>query len=147
MTTLTSQTSQKYTIKEEVANSITHGVGFLLSLGVLGTLSAFSSIYGDVWHITGCAIFAFAMIFLYGASTLYHAIQNTKAKSVLRFIDHSAIFVLIAGTYTPFAFVTLRGWIGWTLFGIVWGITLFGIIFQGVILKKKRYLSVIYILW
>ena len=134
---------QQYSIKEEIANSITHGIGFLLSFGVLGTLTAFAAVYGSALHITACSIFAFSMIFLYGASTLYHAIPIQRVKKILRIIDHSAIFVLIAGTYTPFALITVKGVLGWSIFGMIWGIAIFGIIFQNSLLKKRRYFSVI----
>lgn len=117
-------------IKEEIVNALTHGVGaFAGSVGgaVLITLA---SLYGDVWQIVGASVFVAALVLLYTASTLYHAIQYKKAKTRLKVLDHCAIFVLIAGTYTPFALVTLRGPWGWTLFGVAWGLAALGIIFK-----------------
>lgn len=99
-------------------------------------MTVFASLYGDPWHVTSAAIFGSTMVLLYLASTLYHAIQSPRAKQVLRGFDHAAIYLLIAGTYTPFALVSLRGPWGWSLFGVVWGLALFGIIAQGGFLRR-----------
>ena len=128
----------RYTRGEEIANSITHGIGAVLAIGGLAVLVAFSSIYGNVWHIVSCSVFGAALIFLYTASTLYHAIQGPRIKSVLRIIDHAAILLLIAGTYTPFTLVSLRGPWGWTLFGIIWGLATVGIILETTRLRRFR---------
>lgn len=130
-----------YSLGEEIANSVTHGIAALLSIAGLGVLTAFASLYGDAWHIVSCSIFGATMILLYTASTLYHSIQTPRIKSILRVIDHSAIYLLIAGTYTPFALVNLRGPWGWTLFGIVWGLALLGILFQTKLLRKRQWVS------
>jgi len=121
---------RQYTLGEEIANSITHGIGAVLSIAGLAVLSAFSSLFGNVWHIVSCSIYGATLILLYTSSTLYHSIFNQKVKKILRVIDHSAIFLLIAGTYTPFTLVTLHGTWGWSLFGTVWGIAVIGIIMQ-----------------
>lgn len=132
-----------YSLGEEIANSITHGVGIVLAIAGLGVLTAFASLLGNAWHIVSCSIFSATQILLYTASTLYHSIPYSRAKRVLRVIDHSAIFLLIAGTYTPFTLVSLRGVWGWLLFGIVWGIAVLGIVFQVALLKQKTIISVL----
>jgi len=126
-----------YSIKEEIAHSITHGVGIVLSIIGLTVLVTFSSLLGNVWHIVSTSIFGASLILLYTASTLYHAIPNPRAKSVLKQIDHSAIYVLIAGTYTPFLLVNLHGYIGWSLFVMVWLIAIMGIILE--VYRKDRF--------
>ena len=128
----------KYTTGEEIANSITHGVGILLAIGGLGVLTAFASVYGNHWHVVGCSIYAATMILLYSASTLYHSIRAPGAKRVLRIIDHSAIYLLIAGTYTPFTLVSLRGPLGWSLFAAVWSLAVMGIVLEVKSAKKKK---------
>ena len=135
-----SQTSppSRYRRGEEIANSITHGIGIVLAIGGLGVLTAFASLYGDAWHIVSCSIFGAALILLYAASPLYHAIQQPAAKSILRILDHSAILVLIAGTYTPITLVNLRGPWGWTLFGVIWGLALLGIVIEATSLRRFR---------
>ncbi len=132
----------RYSLGEEVANSITHGVGIALSIGGLAVLAAFAARFGDVWHIVSCSIFGATLILMYTASTLYHSIPLSDVKTVLRVIDHSAIFFLIAGTYTPFTLVNLRGPWGWSLFGIVWGIALLGVAFQVTLLRRWKIASV-----
>jgi len=128
--------------KEELANSITHGIGAVLSIGALGILTAFASLFGNTWHIVSCSIFGATLILLYSASTLYHSIQIPQAKTVLRVLDHAAIFLLIAGTYTPFVLVNIRGPWGWFLFTIVWTIALLGVIFQVSLLRHWPVASV-----
>jgi len=119
--------AHEYSPAEEIAHTVTHGVGILLSIGALVVLVAFSALYGDAWHIISTSIYGATLILLYAASTLYHGIPHPKAKQVLRRLDHAAIFLLIAGTYTPFTLVSLRGLLGWSLFGLVWGIALIGV--------------------
>ncbi len=136
---MTQNTStSRYSKGEEIANSIIHGIGIILAIGGLAVLAAYSTRYGNTWHIVSCSIFGAALIFLYTASTLYHAIQRPGAKSVLRILDHSAILVLIAGTYTPITLVSLHGPWGWTLFGIIWGLALLGIIIETTRLRRFR---------
>lgn len=130
--------SPRYSRGEELANSITHGIGIVFAICAMAILAVFASRYGDAWHIVSCSIFGAALILLYVASTLYHAVQRPKAKSVLRILDHSAILVLIAGTYTPFTLVNLRGPWGWSLFGIIWGLAVFGIAIETTRLRRYR---------
>jgi len=122
--------SRPYTRGEELANSLTHGVGALLAVGGLAVLVTFAVLRGDVWHVVACSIYGAAMVVLYTASTLYHAVSGPRAKSALQVFDHAAIFLLIAGTYTPFTLVSLRGPWGWSLFGTVWGLAVVGIIIE-----------------
>lgn len=116
-----------YSLGEEIANAVTHGLGVVLAIAGLAVMTAFAALYGDAWHITACAIFGASLIFCYATSTLYHSIQIEKARRVLRTLDHSAIFLLIAGTYTPFMLVSLRGPWGWSLLVAIWALALAGI--------------------
>ncbi|MFA7329876.1 MAG: hemolysin III family protein [Candidatus Delongbacteria bacterium] len=122
-------------LREEIASSVIHGVGLVFALAGLGVLTAFASTRGTPWHVTACSIYGATLILLFGASTLYHAVTQPRVRAVLRVIDHSAIYLLIAGTYTPFTLVNLRGPWGWSLFGVVWGLALLGIIFQTRLLR------------
>ena len=115
---------------EEFANTVTHGVGLGLSLAGFVVLIILAAMRGTAWHVVSCAVYGITLVILYAASTLYHAIQSPRAKRVLRIIDHGAIYLLIAGTYTPFTLVNLRGGLGWTLFGVVWGLAALGILFK-----------------
>lgn len=119
-----------YDKQEERLNIISHALGFVLSLVALVLLVRYAAVYGNVWHITSFAIFGGSLILLYAASTLYHYTQNPKLRLKLNVIDHAAIYVLIAGTYTPFTLVVLKGWLGWTLFGVSWGLAIAGILFK-----------------
>lgn len=112
---------------EEVANCVTHGVGLALSLAGFVALLLPAWAYGDAWHVTSGAVYGASLVTLYLASTLYHGARGPRAKRVLQALDHCCIYLLIAGTYTPFTLVTLRGGWGWTLFGLVWGLALAGI--------------------
>ncbi len=112
---------------EEIANSISHGIGLVATLVGTPFLIMHAARHGDAGFIVGTSIFSATMIFLYLASTLYHALPMGKAKGVFRVIEHSAIFLLIAGTYTPFTLGVLRGAWGWTFFGIVWGLAVAGV--------------------
>jgi len=132
-----------YDSKEEKLNVITHAIGLILSIAALVLLVVYSSIYGNVWHITSFAIFGGSLIVLYAASTLYHYVQNPKLRLKLNVFDHAAIYVLIAGTYTPFALVVLHGTIGWVIFGISWGLAFFGIIFKLFYIGKYDKISTI----
>ncbi|HVF92421.1 MAG TPA: hemolysin III family protein [Blastocatellia bacterium] len=117
-------------VYEELLNSITHGLGLALSIAGFLVLLVLSVIRGDAWHIAGCSIFGATLIFLYGASTLYHSFKALHLKRPLRILDHSAIYLLIAGTYTPFTLVNLRGPWGWSLFAAVWILAALGIVFK-----------------
>jgi hemolysin III len=137
--------TSRYTLGEEIANSITHGVGGLLAIAGLVVLTTFAALRGSAWHVVACTIFGATMVLLYAISTLYHAIQHPRAKAVLRVLDHSAIFLLIAGTYTPFTLVNLRGPWGWSLFGVIWGLALLGIVFQIGLLRRPVISVLLYI--
>ena len=126
-----------YSIKEEIAHSVTHGIGVLMSVVGIAALIVYSSKYGDAWHIVSSSIYGFTLITLYTSSTLYHSVTIPDLKKVLQKIDHAAIFLLIAGTYTPFTLVNLHGGWGWTLFGMVWSIAIAGMIME--LLVKNRY--------
>jgi hemolysin III len=115
---------------EELANSITHGVGLALSIIGLIVLIVLSVTRGTAWHILGCTIYGVTLVLLYSASTLYHSFRTPRLKRTLRILDHTAIYLLIAGTYTPFTLVNLRGFWGWTLFSLVWGLSVFGIVWK-----------------
>src|SRR5712671_4474396 len=115
---------------EEIANSVSHGVGCLAALVATPFLVLAAARRGGVIAIVGASVFAGTTVVLYLASTLYHALPRNRGKRVFRVIDHSAIFLLIAGTYTPFTLGVLRGAWGWTLFGIVWGLAALGILFK-----------------
>ncbi len=115
---------------EELANTIISGVGFVFAAAGSIVLVARAGNYGTARHILSCSVYGTALIFLYAASTLYHGIPFPRAKAILRAFDHSAIFLLIAGTYTPFALVSLRGVWGWSVFGVIWGLAALGIAFQ-----------------
>lgn len=111
-------------------NAITHGIGVVLSIVALVILIVFAALHGNGWHITACSIFGTALVVLYASSTLYHSVQRAPLKRLLRKFDHAAIFLLIAGTYTPFLLVSLRGPWGWSLFGVVWGMAVAGIVMK-----------------
>ena len=129
-------TQPHYSLNEEIANSITHFVGIVLAIVGSAVLMSVACKDGTVWHIVGCGVFAATLILLYAISVLYHGIQTPRAKRILRILDHSAIFLLIAGTYTPFTLVNLRGPWGWSLFGVIWGLAIFGVIFKITMLHR-----------
>jgi hemolysin III len=141
MPTLTLSTP-RYSLAEEIANSITHGIGIVLSIAGLATLTGFAGAFGNAWHIVSCSIYGATQIALYTASTLYHSVQHPRAKAILRSFDHSAIFLLIAGTYTPFTLVNLRGSWGWVLFGVIWALAVFGILAKSFLFKQKSVFTV-----
>lgn len=133
--------------KEEITNAITHGIGSCLSVAGLVILIVLSSLYGNAWHIVSFSIFGATLLILYLASTLYHSLTHEKAKLLFRKFDHISIFLLIAGTYTPYCLVALQGWIGWTLLGIVWCCAVIGTIFKSIHIGKLEILStVLYVL-
>jgi hemolysin III len=108
-------------------NWLTHAVGLALSLSAVPLLIVLASLRGTAWHIVGVSVYGATLITLYAASTIYHACRSQRLRNVFRVLDHSSIYLLIAGTYTPFALVNLRGPWGWTLLGLVWGIAIFGV--------------------
>ena len=119
-----------YTRSEEATNIITHAIGFFLGIAASVLMVVRASLHGDAWHIVGASIFGAGLVILYAASTIYHSARKPKARKFLRVVDHATIYVLIAATYTPFTLVTLNGWVGWTIFGIVWAFALTGIILK-----------------
>ena len=130
-----------YSDKEELLNTISHGIGLILSVPALILLIVYANIEGNIWHIVSFSIYGCSLILLYLASTLYHAAKKPELKQKLNIFDHSAIYVLIAGTYTPFALVTLNGFWGWLIFGIVWSIALIGLVLKLFYIGKYRKLS------
>ena len=131
-----------YSMTEEFAHSVTHGIGALMSVIGLATLLMYSSMYGDVWHIVSSSIYGSTLIALYTASTLYHGVTRPSLKKVLQRYDHAAIFLLIAGTYTPFTLVNLRGGWGWTLFGMVWSVAIVGMLMELIVKKRYKRISI-----
>lgn len=127
--------------EEEISNSITHGIGALLSVAALVILIVFASLYGNAWHVVSFTIFGTTMLLLYTSSTLVHALRPGRAKDFFEIMDHSAIYFFIAGTYTPYMFIAVKGWLGWTLFGIVWGMAIGGTIFKSFFVKKYMFTS------
>ena len=117
---------------EEVANSLTHGLGLALAIAGLVLMVVFAAKHGTARDVVGAVIFGSTLILLYLMSTLYHAFRGPRVKLVFKIFDHSAIFMLIAGTYTPFCLSALKGAVGWTLFGFVWGLAVLGIVFKAV---------------
>ena len=125
-------TRPAYTLGEEIAHAISHGVGALLAAAGLAVLMVAAATRGEgAWQVVPCAIYGAAMVLMFTMSTLYHSFTNPRVKRVFRVLDHEMIFLMIAGSYTPFVLITLRGALGWTLFGIVWGIAAAGLVFQG----------------
>ena len=119
----------EYRLGDILANAITHGVGAVLAIaGAIYLVAA--SARGSVWLVVSCSVFAGTLVLVYLCSTLYHSLVRTRARHVLRVLDHSAIYLLIAGTYTPFTLISLRGPVGWTLFAVVWALAVAGVIFK-----------------
>jgi hemolysin III len=135
-------TEPLYTLGEEIAHAVTHGLGLVLSIAALVTLVTMAALHGDARHVAGSAIFGVTLVLLYAASTLYHAIPAPRAKQVFRQLDHAAIFLLIAGTYTPFMLIALPGSWGWTLLAAVWGLALTGIVLQFGLPRAARRVAV-----
>lgn len=113
---------------DEFANVLTHGVGLVAAIAATVVLLVLAERRGDVWEITGVAVFGASMVIMYAASTAYHSVQLPMVKARLKVLDHAAIYLLIAGTYTPFMIDELRGGWGWSLFGVIWGLAVVGII-------------------
>jgi len=131
----------QYSIIEEIANSMTHGVGAVLAVIGVICLILYSGNYRDIWRVVGFSVFGASLFLLYLSSTLYHAVPNGRVKHFLRLMDHSAIFLLIAGTYTPILLVAMRGPWGWTLFGLIWSLAVAGLIFELAFLGRFKKVS------
>ena len=128
---------------DELVNSLTHGLGVALSIAAASVLIVLASTRGTAWHIVSCSIYGASLIALFLASTLYHGVRSPRLKHFLHILDHSAIYLLIAGTYTPFVLVTLRGPWGWSLFGVEWGLALCGIVFKSFFVERFTAVSVV----
>src|SRR6056297_3987789 len=127
---MSTSAGKRYTCGEEIANSFTHGIGAALSIAALVVLIVCSGNYHDPWRVVGFSIYGSTLLILYLASTLYHAFVHVRLKNFFRLMDHSSIFLLIAGTYTPVTLIAMRGEWGWTLFGLIWAMALAGWIFE-----------------
>ena len=136
-----SSDAKVYSVREEIAHSAIHGFGVALSVAGLIALVLTARRTGDAWDIAASAVYGATLVLLYVASTLYHGIPHLGAKRILRVLDHSAIYLLIAGTYTPFTLVSLRGPWGWTLFGLIWGLAILGITLKVAAIGRFRGLS------
>lgn len=140
-------TFPRYPVGQEIANSVTHGLGVLFSSAAIALLAYRAALFGDGWTIASCIVYGVTLFMLYTASTLYHAIPFPRAKRILKMGDHMAIYFLIAGTYTPFALITLRGhdsWVGWIVFAIEWVCALSGCIFKVFSTGKLRLVSTLF---
>lgn len=132
-----------YTQKEEIANAITHGIGVLLSIAALVLLILYSVQQGSAWYVVSATIYGVSMLLLYASSTLVHSFPEGKVKDLFEIFDHSAIYIFIAGTYTPIMLLVVKGVLGWTLLGIVWGVAVVGVIFKAFFVKRFLYMSTI----
>ena len=135
--------SPRVVVREEVANSVTHGLGLLASIVGAVVLVSLAAQQGEGWHVASAAVYGATLVALYAASTLYHVFKGTRARDVLRLLDHCAIYLLIAGTYTPITLVSLRGGWGWALFGTVWALAVAGIFFKVFATGRFGYLSTV----
>lgn len=133
-----------FTKKEETAHSITHGFGALLSIAALVVAIVLASFTKDPWVIVSVTIYGTTMLLMYLSSTIVHTLPEGKVKDIFQIIDHAAIYLFIAGTYTPLLLISLRSSLGWTIFGIVWGIALAGIIFKIFFVKKFLIMSTVF---
>lgn len=136
----------EYSRNQEIAHALIHGFGAGLGVAALTLMVVFAAMAetGAVWKVVSASLFGATIILLYLTSTLYHAAQTERTKRALEIFDHMAIYLLIAGSYTPFALVTLRGyrpWIGWTVFGVVWGLAVAGIVFKAFTTGRFRFVS------
>jgi len=139
--------SPKQSTREEIANAITHGIGVGLSIAALVILVVYAARISDTWKIVSFSIYGACMIILFLSSTLYHAFPQPYVKRFFRILDHSSIFLLIAGTYTPVTIGQMRGGWGWSMFGIIWGLTIAGIILKIFAMSKFKWVSlVVYLL-
>ena len=140
---VSSSAAPRYAFGDELASSVLHGIGILLSIAGLATLVAYAAMLGDARAVVASAVFGSTLILCYTASTLYHAIPGELPKRVLRTLDHIAIFLLIAGTYTPFTLIALPGAWGWSLFGAIWALAIAGSALELGLLKRSRKLAVL----
>lgn len=132
---------REYTLGEEIANSVIHGLGIGLSVAALVILVAFAALSGDGYKLASAIVFGVALVLEYTASTLYHSFPQPRVKYLFKIFDHCGIYLLIAGTYTPFCLVTLRGENGWLLFGVIWGLAIAGMAVEAFWTYRPRWLS------
>ncbi|QBG47920.1 hemolysin III family protein [Verrucomicrobia bacterium S94] len=130
-----------YSAGEELVNAITHGIGAVIGVAALVLLVVFSALRKGPWEIVSCAIYGATFIILFLGSTLYHSSRQPKVRKVMKIIDHSAIYLLIAGTYTPFTLAPLRGALGWSIFGIIWSCALIGIVLKAFFTGRYKWVS------
>jgi hemolysin III len=140
------ENTRRITMINEIANSVTHGIGALLAVTALVLLAVFANIYGDTLHIVSFTIYGSTLVLLYLASTLYHSTQEPRKKYIFRIIDHAAIYLLIAGTYTPFMLVTLQGTRGWVMFSIIWVLAIIGILYKVFFINRHVIISTLFYL-
>jgi hemolysin III len=133
--------TKRYTLGEEIFNSVSHGTGALLSIAGCVVLIVMCAIHKGAYEVVSSSIYGASLIILYTMSTLYHALTNPTAKKVFQILDHNTIFLLIAGTYTPLTLCCLKGALGWTIFGLVWGAATIGIVLSSINLDKFRKFS------
>lgn len=142
MTPKSEKAYRQLTSGEEIINSITHGIGALLSIAALIVLIMVAGKQGDIWHLVSFSIYGCTLILLYLSSTLYHSFSKPKIKNLFARFDHVSIFLLIAGTYTPILLISVRGVWGWTLFAIIWTIAIVGAVIRSIYLHRFRKLMV-----
>lgn len=132
---------ERFTWHEEAANTLTHGLGALASAAAGVVLVTLAVMGGDTWQLVSATVYSISLLLLYTASTLYHGARHKPIKLRLEIIDHCAIYILIAGTYTPFTLVTLRGVWGWSLFGVIWSLALIGVLLKLIVGPRFKLLS------
>lgn len=131
----------EYLRRQEIANSVTHGLGVALSVAGLVVLVVLASLHATVWHVVSFSVYGASLVLLYTSSTLYHSFRSPRLKQVFHILDHSSIYLLIAGSYTPFVLVNLRGSWGWSLFGVIWGLSLAGVLMKAFFTGRFKILS------
>jgi hemolysin III len=140
---MTKKQDKQMSTGEEIANATTHGIGALLAIAALVVLVVLAAMQGTVWHVVSFSVFGTTLVLLYFASTLYHSFTPGRTKHLFHKFDHISIYLLIAGTYTPFCLTALRGWIGWTVLGIVWTCAVLGTVVKAISVGNKVRLSTI----
>ncbi|MBD3167690.1 hemolysin III family protein [bacterium] len=134
---------RRQSLREEIANSISHGLGVLFGIAALVILVVLAARQGDAWRVVSFSIYGASIIMLYLASTLYHAFTRERTKRFFKLMDHASIYFLIAGTYTPILLVAMRGPWGWSMFGVIWGLAILGVLFKIFFIGRLKVLSVL----
>lgn len=132
-----------FTKEEEVVNWVTHAIGIVISLAAFIALTVFASIHATTLHVVSFSVFGASMLLLYTSSTLLHALPKGKLKDTFEIMDHASIYFFIAGTYTPFLFIAVQGWLGWALFAFIWSAAIAGSVLKIFFVKKYMFLSTI----